>query len=95
MDASSLHNDWWQKVRKLWNPPKVVKEGEEEEEDLEGEEDCTPGRTSLDHCCGSGRVQHPHGLKAGTFLECHDVQHNIASNHEAFSERCSCGVYNT
>ena len=23
----------------LWNPPKVVKEGEEEEEDLDGEED--------------------------------------------------------
>ena len=23
MDASSLHNDWWQKIRNLWNPPMV------------------------------------------------------------------------
>ncbi len=33
VDASFLHNDWWQRVRDLFHPP-----AEEEEEDCEGEE---------------------------------------------------------
>lgn len=48
MDASFRRNDWWQKVRNLWNPPKDVKEDKEEEEDegMEGGGGCTPGRVS-------------------------------------------------
>ena len=34
MDASFLHNDWWQRVRDLFHPP-----AEEEDEECEGE-DC-------------------------------------------------------
>ena len=46
MDASFLRNDWWQKVRNLWNPPKEVVHGEEEEEeeeDMDGGERCAAG----------------------------------------------------
>lgn len=54
MDASSLHNDWWQKIRNLWNPPKEVMHGEEaKEEPEEGGEDCAAGGRSIDltrHC---------------------------------------------
>ena len=34
----------------------------------------------------SASVQHLHRLKGAAVLERHDVQHNIASHHEAFSE---------
>lgn len=37
VDASFLHNDWWQKVRDLFHPPS---EDEEEEECTEGDPDC-------------------------------------------------------
>ncbi|CAL8469658.1 g9199 [Coccomyxa elongata] len=37
VDASFLHNDWWQKVRDLFHPPT---EDEEEEECTEGDPDC-------------------------------------------------------
>ena len=38
VDASFLHNDWWQKVRDLFNPPS--EDEEEEEECTEGDPDC-------------------------------------------------------
>ncbi|EIE21427.1 hypothetical protein COCSUDRAFT_56647 [Coccomyxa subellipsoidea C-169] len=38
VDASFLHNDWWQKVRDLFHPP--AEEEEEEEECTEGDPDC-------------------------------------------------------
>jgi hypothetical protein len=41
VDASFLHNDWWQRVRDLFNPPgEEQDEGEEEEECAEGDPDC-------------------------------------------------------
>lgn len=38
VDASFLHNDWWQRVRDLFHPP--ADEDEEEEECFEGDPDC-------------------------------------------------------
>lgn len=39
VDASFLHNDWWQRVRDLFNPP--TDEGDEEvEECKEGDPEC-------------------------------------------------------
>ena len=38
VDASFLHNDWWQKVRDLFHPP--AEDEEEEEECTEGDPDC-------------------------------------------------------
>ena len=50
MDASFQRSDWWQKVREHWNPAKEVADGEEEEvseeEDIEVEQECTPGAKS-------------------------------------------------
>ena len=37
MDASFLHNDWWQRVRDLFHPQPEEEEGDEEEEE-DGEE---------------------------------------------------------
>jgi len=50
VDASFLRNDWWQKVRDLWTPPRAKKEGEEdeeEEEDIEGGQECEEGEVLL------------------------------------------------
>ena len=49
VDASSLHNDWWQKIRNLWNPPKEAVHGEERKEDAKEEgEECAAGGRSTD-----------------------------------------------
>ena len=36
VDASFLRNDWWQRVRDLFNPPKAGEDGEDEEDCTEG-----------------------------------------------------------
>jgi hypothetical protein len=40
VDASFLHNDWWQKVRDLFHPPSEEEAEEEEEECTDGDPDC-------------------------------------------------------
>lgn len=47
VDASFLHNDWWQRVRDLFHPQPEEEEGDEEEEE-EGEEVMT--RTLCTRC---------------------------------------------
>lgn len=51
VDASFLRNDWWQRVRDLFNPPKTGQDGESgEEEDAEGEvAECTGGTNPRSH----------------------------------------------
>ena len=78
VDASFLHNDWWQKVRDLFHPPSEEEAEEEEEECTEGDPDCEdeeevrPALFSQHPFSSHGKAAQNVGIKGG-----HDLCHRV------------------